>query len=246
MRRHLPTAFAGLSLLLCLGTVALWYASRQELVSIRSLEPAWREYRRGWGVWGSSNGLTLARSRPGPRDVRVPWSEDDRTASDAWYARLEAEAHNRELRFAGFEVWYNTPITLVNAATGTDTLRGYQHKLTVPYWFLLALTGTPPAWRLLTLKSRVRRRRRERGLCARCGYDLRGSKDSGRCPECGTGFAKRVAALIRSLLARRPGGDLSAAPIWHAGAIRTVRTGGPLAPRPRSGGAARRWELTVP
>lgn len=29
-----------------------------------------------------------------------------------------------------------------------------------------------------------------RGLCPRCGYDLRGSLRSGRCPECGTLFDK--------------------------------------------------------
>lgn len=54
----------------------------------------------------------------------------------------------------------------------------------VPYWSLLALTALLPT-ALLIARARRRRltRRRERGLCARCGYDLRASP--GRCPECG-------------------------------------------------------------
>ena len=31
--------------------------------------------------------------------------------------------------------------------------------------------------------------RRRAGLCARCGYDIRYSLDSGRCPECGTAIS---------------------------------------------------------
>lgn len=52
----------------------------------------------------------------------------------------------------------------------------------LPFWLLAIVTALPPtAW----LVGHQRRRRREspRGLCRRCGYDLRATP--GRCPECG-------------------------------------------------------------
>jgi hypothetical protein len=54
-------------------------------------------------------------------------------------------------------------------------------KLLLPHWLialvaaLVFLLAFWPDWR--------RRRRRSKGLCANCGYDLRGTPD--RCPECG-------------------------------------------------------------
>jgi hypothetical protein len=55
-------------------------------------------------------------------------------------------------------------------------------QLRVSLWLLLAFAAIPQgAWAL----GRLRRdRRRRKGLCLACGYDLRGSGD--RCPECGT------------------------------------------------------------
>lgn len=60
--------------------------------------------------------------------------------------------------------------------------------LVVPYWALLPAGLAPPALWLARRLGQVRRSRRQRrGLCPRCGYDLRQSPT--RCPECGAAKA---------------------------------------------------------
>ena len=49
------------------------------------------------------------------------------------------------------------------------------------------------AWYGWDRPTELRAARREKGLCSRCGYDLRGNV-SGVCPECGT--ARRTAATM--------------------------------------------------
>lgn len=64
----------------------------------------------------------------------------------------------------------------------------YYIEITIPMWFILLLSFTPPAasWFI------ARRRRRgtaEHPLCHACGYDLHG-RTSKQCPECGEVIAK--------------------------------------------------------
>jgi hypothetical protein len=58
-----------------------------------------------------------------------------------------------------------------------------QWQLIFPAWSLLMVASIPLA--MLFALALAQRRRKQRGLCAVCGYDLRGNT-SGVCPECGT------------------------------------------------------------
>ena len=52
----------------------------------------------------------------------------------------------------------------------------------IPIWFTTLIFGTM-FWLCHPLQHHRRRKRKKLGLCVKCGYDLRASKD--RCPECG-------------------------------------------------------------
>jgi hypothetical protein len=55
--------------------------------------------------------------------------------------------------------------------------------IVIDYWLLIILASMPPILRLgIPMVRRTRRKRR--GLCLTCGYDLRATPN--RCPECGT------------------------------------------------------------
>ncbi len=56
----------------------------------------------------------------------------------------------------------------------------------VPHWFLILLFGAMPGRKIYRWQRS--RRRRKRGLCEACGYDMRGSGE--QCPECGRIISK--------------------------------------------------------
>jgi hypothetical protein len=57
----------------------------------------------------------------------------------------------------------------------------------VPLWLPAILSAVAPIAWLVRLRSA--RRRARTGLCPACGYDLRASRQFGRCPECGRATA---------------------------------------------------------
>ena len=92
--------------------------------------------------------------------------------SDDW--RRQMANYHHGVDFAGFHFSRTDP-------TGTPQ-QLWTWLMVVPDWAVILLTMVfPTVW---FVKQRRERRRNRVGLCIRCGYDLRASKE--RCPECGT------------------------------------------------------------
>jgi hypothetical protein len=68
-------------------------------------------------------------------------------------------------------------------------MRDYRfHVLSAPLWFVVGVFAVLPLVASVRVtRGRVRKRRRARGLCLACGYDLRASPN--QCPECGVTVA---------------------------------------------------------
>ncbi len=60
-------------------------------------------------------------------------------------------------------------------------------SLNIPLWLPILGLGPIVTWNWLLVHRG--RKRKKLGLCLKCGYDLRASKD--RCPECGAGFSNQ-------------------------------------------------------
>ncbi len=157
MKRRLLNILSALSLLLCVGTVALWVRSywvSDTLTSYSNL----RLIGAG-SVQGRLAFVTVYFDKPpAPRTVHNGWASlpvgNAFTGIPGW-------------RHAGFGVESNDRFTAVY----------------VPLWFTLGLSAIllPMRWLWLYRQRRIAERK---GLCPKCGYDLRATPD--RCPECGT------------------------------------------------------------
>ena len=100
-----------------------------------------------------------------------PWSI---IPGDGWWILPERHSHPFSW---WFDVW---PNTWSGGVTYTEVW--------IPIWVLIVLVAMPTLWLWRC------DRRRQPGLCIKCGYDLRGA-DHKVCPECGAAnqCAERVA-----------------------------------------------------
>jgi hypothetical protein len=163
-RRRLLPGVAVLSLVLFLGTAALWVRScwrRDQIV-------LYARYYAGTVPHAISFGMA---DRPYFTDARLYESFIPRRPQTGSYFLLVIHSRDHEfVRFLGFAYSYyvqrsGMPCIFVD--------------FEIPLWFPLVITSLPPIFWILN-----RRRLLEPGLCLACGYDLRATPD--RCPECGT------------------------------------------------------------
>jgi hypothetical protein len=187
--RRLATLAAVASLLLCVATLALWVRSYWVADSVD-----W--YRVWWGETPNQSPWTTYRyayvtSARGGLSVKCAVEEFDHYPHELMPGgglRHEVSEKPKYPAIDPADPWVTMPVLLSLGGfqlcyERTDDLPRYrQHsfRFTLPMWFLFCATMLPAPW---MAARRKRQRRRERGQCSGCGYDLRATP--GRCPECG-------------------------------------------------------------
>jgi hypothetical protein len=168
--RILLNAATVLSLVLCVGAMAAWV----------------RSYRASDLIWWPlpNQGLLSITTHRGGLLTKVLTSVGPSQFSpplEAGWQRYEpvrytdaVDSQDTFVNRLGF--------ALDDRATSSFSMR----LLACPYWFIMLLTATLPAARLVgwQRRRRARRLRMGPGCCQHCGYDCRATPD--RCPECGT------------------------------------------------------------
>jgi hypothetical protein len=184
VRRRLSTTGSALSLLLCIGTCAVWvrsYFCLDEVAYSRELFPqtdeegleTWRPNYVAYCVETSRGELAImAYQSWRPRGSR--WRHHVKTPQNVLIA-YPAVLVAYPIASGGFGFFAGTDQSRMRAP-GDVPFR----YLFLPLWFLAAMFVIPPLAGYLRFR---RKRRRTEGKCSLCGYDLRATPD--RCPECG-------------------------------------------------------------
>jgi hypothetical protein len=174
LARHVFTLAAALSLLLGVAVGVAWVRSYWWVERV---------------TWQRIDGRPWIESAPGRLRIAL-WVANHANLPESGrgfrYTRDEA-------RYAGGDEWFLQPLFGDRYATRKfgpllwhtrqPPLSHVIHaRVIVPFWWIVVgMSILPLTWTIRRLRFR---RRKQRGLCPTCGYDLRATPD--RCPECGT------------------------------------------------------------
>jgi hypothetical protein len=163
LARQLITLCSAASLLMCVAMCVLWalsYRVRDELFwgNLKSSD-AWRY--RSLMLRSNCGRMMLYERSGGSRSDGFFWDRyqpNSNTSLAGWTS-------------FGPGIWIKDP----DARPGPGS-----RAVLFSFWYPIAFFAfAPTCWTVTTIH-----RRRKRGLCQACGYDLRAGP--GRCPECGT------------------------------------------------------------
>ncbi len=176
--RWLFNFVAGLSMLLCVFCVVAWLASDHYAASVTSY-PARMTVYRGDLVVEYAEGFVPEESFA--MDYRKLGGVSDK------YLLLGKAMGVQQWSVAGVDFFHLEDLTMKwNSMPNRPMVWvtvGWE--LHLPLWQLALLFAVMPFVWFLHWRTTSKRYRRKRGLCATCGYDLRGSESAGACPECG-------------------------------------------------------------
>lgn len=194
MRRALRWTINGLtvlSLVLCVGTVALWVRSywvQDAFSTVRGgMQSGGRYHRvmyRGCSVQGI-NVLQIDVHDDSPPFGDLSYREDVRMAlrSITWsHVSPHHFSFNYNPDWRGMPLPYRLGFRFSHRINDDSPSIGYT-EARVPDWFLALLTSILPLAFAVTYRRRTRALRLAAVQCVKCGYDLRATPD--RCPECG-------------------------------------------------------------
>lgn len=184
-RRLVLASTTMLSFMAFVGVVSLWVRSHWRSDYIHEVERTALDRNRSnlnyLAIMSSAGGFAVFKqvesSNTHGIDVMLPWPPHGA-------ARTSGAAEKYPwLPQSPSSLWTRLGFDYRREIDANEFLTRDNWAVVVPYWFPAALAAVLPGWWLLSLGGRRRAAWGRRGLCAACGYDLRGSPE--RCPECG-------------------------------------------------------------
>ncbi len=169
-------------LLLLIATITLWVRSFGYVDGTALFDRAGQLH----GV-ASDRGTILLFTSKIPFGDDKAWSAEPFSVAQSEFRAFDEYLYDKtalKFKWAGFKVCSDSyALSNTSPYTGTVTAVATWHyqALTIPDWLLTTILAIPTFRSLRGVW--VRRRRKTRGLCIACAYDLRGA--TGRCPECG-------------------------------------------------------------